>query len=254
MPSKSPEQNRFMHVVYNMQNGKTPKSGQAGKAADSMTPEDVKDFLMQEYGFQKCNIESKRRLLKTLKEIQEPMNLQEEEVESSPNPIASAKTFHGDFKKTLGMYRGYELTPKENQAIQNFDDAEPTVHNKFKVGYNKSDDYGNTSLIMVKKLWEPLNLQEDVPSQNSSSDPAGRFIYVAIVKNRSGKDEPEPEPSPEPKSPPANEPPPAPPPPSLKEAEGGGDEIKIIKSVPIDDQEGSEILTNFLAAVFHKQT
>ena len=139
----------------------------------------------------------------------------------------------------------------DGSVVVNF---KPTVHNKFKVGYNKSDDYGNTSLIMVKKLWEPLNLQEDVPSQNSSSDPAGRFIYVAIVKNRSGKDEPEPEPSPEPKSPPANEPPPAPPPPSLKEAEGGGDEIKIIKSVPIDDQEGSEILTNFLAAVFHKQT
>jgi hypothetical protein len=40
----------------------------------------------------------------------------------------------------------------------------------------------------------------------------------------------------------------------MREGTEEGDEIKIIKSTPIDDQEGSEILTNFLLAVYHKNT
>lgn len=228
MPSESPRQLRFMRAVHAMQLGKMPKSGKAGKAADEMDPKDVEHFLMQECGFGKCNVDVKRRILKGLQELIEPMRLQE--VDSSveniktPNVIASAKTLYGDFDNTLKMYRGFELTPKENQAIQNFDEARPVIHDKFKVQYNKSDDFTNTSTIVVKKLREQT----------------GHFVYTAIIKVRGGKEEPK---TPEPKPGETQQQP----------AEPSEDEIKLVKSVPIDDKEGSEILTNFLQAVYHQQ-
>jgi hypothetical protein len=243
MPSVSTKQRNFMHVVHAMQKGKMAKSGKAGQAADSMNPSDVKDFLMQECGFMECGPEVKMRILKGLKEIQEPMNLQEE-VPPTPNPVASSKTLHGDYEQTLTMYRGFEFLPKENQAIQNFDEVQPAEHDKFKVKYSKSDSsFTNTSTIVVKKLREPT----------------GQFVYIALIKVRGGDKEPEVAPA---GGAPGGEPPQQnlaaqtgakPPEPQLKEAEEGGDEIKIIKSIPLDGREGSEILTNFLQAVYHQQ-
>jgi len=240
MSAKSNRQRKFMWVVHNMQRGKTPKSGKAGEAAASMNPEDVKDFLMQECGLKECGSDAKQRILKALKEIQKSMSLQEEE-SATPNVIASTKTAHGDFDQTLKMYRGFELTPKENQAIQSFDEVEPTAHDKFKVQYSKSDDYTNNSTIVVKKLKEPN----------------GQFVYTALIKVRAGEDQPEEPPAEEPQSgaPPQTGTPPTQPQPQQPQQpmmeQGGGDEIKIIKSIPIDDKEGSEILTNFLQAVYH---
>jgi hypothetical protein len=246
MPASSDKQRKFMWVVHGIQKGKI-SPGHAGdkasKAAKSMNPEDVKDFLMQECGLKECEIDVKRRLLQGLKELQGHMNLREEEP-SAPNTISSTKTLHGDFEQTLKMYRGFEFTPKENQAIQNFDEAEPTAHDKFKVQYSKSDDYTNTSTIVVKKLKEPT----------------GKFVYTALIKVRGGEDQeatpPEAPPTKEPsETPPSGGQPGNQPPPPVREADGDleGDEIKIIKSTAIDDQEGSEILTNFLQAVYHQQ-
>jgi hypothetical protein len=218
-----------MHAVYAMQHGKMPKSGKAGQAAAEMSPSDVKDFLMQECGLQECNSTVKKRILQVLKKMSGHDVLKEEEP-SSPNVIASTKTAHGDFDQTLKMYRGFEFTPKENQAIQNFDEAEPSAHDKFKVQYSKSDDFTNNSTIVVKKLRQP----------------DGKFVYTALVKVRGGTDQVE-----EPETPPdapAGGPPGQPP---IKE--GAGDEIKVIKSTPIDGMGGEEILTNFLQAVYHNQ-
>jgi len=220
-----------MHVVYAMQKGKIPKSGKAGKAADEMDPSDVRDFLMQECGLQECGISAKRRILKVLKNLVGQGHLQEEN-EQSINVIASTKTFHGDFNDTLKMYRGFEFTPKENQAIQNFE-IKPVAHDRFKVQYSKSDDFTNNSTIVVKKLREPT----------------GKFVYTALVKVRGGEDLPKESPTETPPQKPEGKQPAQP---QLREIETDveGDEIKIIKSIPIDDQEGSEILTNFLQAVY----
>lgn len=210
-----------MWLVHGVQKGKI-SPGQVGKkvttAANTMEPSDVEDFLMQECGLQECGVNVKRRILKGLRELQEPMRLEEEEPEL-PNVIASSKTLHGDFDQTLKMYRGFELTPKENQAIQNFTEVRPSEHSKFLVRYSKSDEFTNNSTIVVKKLKEP----------------DGKFTYTAFVKVRGGE-----EPSPEGQ-------------PDQPETEQSGDEIKLIKSIPIDDKEGSEILTNFLQAVYHQQ-
>ena len=227
-----------MHVVYAMQKGKTPKSGKAGQAASEMDPSDVRDFLMQECGLRECGISAKQRILKVLKNIIGQGHLQEDQ-DPSMNVIGSTKTLHGDFNDTLKMYRGFELTPKENQAIQNFE-VEPAAHDRFKVQYSKSDDFTNNSTIVTKKLREPN----------------GKFVYTALVKVRGGEDKPEeppvetpPEEAPPQEAPPTGQPQGQPP---LREIETNvaGDEIRIIKSIPIDDQEGSEILTNFLQAVY----
>lgn len=220
-----------MHLVYAMQKGKMPKSGKAGKAASEMNPEDVRDFLMQECGMLECGMHAKQRILKVLKSLVGHNKLQEDDQET-PNVLASTKTLHGDFNSTLKMYRGFELTPKENQAVQNFE-VKPAAHDRFKVQYSKSDDFTNNSTIVVKKLREPT----------------GQFVYVALIKVRGGEDKPE-------EQPPAEQPPQEPAAqagqPPLKEIETdvAGDEIKIVKSTPIDDQEGSEILTNFLQAAY----
>lgn len=230
MPSETPKQRRFMHVVYAMQKGKMAKSGKAGEAANEMDPQDVKDFLMQECGLKECGVSTKQRILKVLKYLM-GHNVIQEEIPASPDVVASTKTAHGDFDQTLKMYRGFEFTPKENQAIQNFDEAQPSVHDKFKVQYSKSDDFTNNSTIVVKKLRQP----------------DGKFVYTALVKVRGGEEAEAPE---EPAgAPPEGEAPPAQAP--MKEA--AGDEIKIIKSVPIDGMGGEEILTNFLQAVYHNQ-
>ena len=237
MPAQSEKQRRFMHTIYAMQHGKIPKSGKAGKAADSMDPGDVKDFLMQEFGLKECPMEVKQRIYGNLKELQEPTSLQEFYDDTTPDVIATAKTFTGDYKDTLKKYRGTQYTPKENQAIENFDQVTPTVHNAFNVGYNKADFKGNAATIIVKKIL----------------DQTGKYIYMALIKKRGSKDQPaEPE---EPATPPAT--PPAggggegkPP---IKEAEEtGGDEIQIVKSVPFDGQSGDDILTNFLQSIFNK--
>jgi hypothetical protein len=242
MPAQSEKQQKFMQVVHAMQKGKTPKSGKAGQAADSMRPQDVKDFLMQECGLMECNVPAKKRIVTVLKSLIGHNAITEED-EATPEVVASSKTLHGDFDQTLKMYRGFELTPKENQAIQNFDGAEPAVHDKFKVQYSKSDDFTNNSTIVIKKLRQP----------------DGKYVYTALVKVRGGGDEPEPTTEPPAGSAPPQEPAQPstqaqPPQPQQQMREGGsGDEIKIIKSIPIDDSEGSEILTNFIQSVYHQQ-
>lgn len=223
-----------MHVVYAMQHGKMEKSGKAGEAASEMDPQDVKDFLMQECGLQECGMGAKQRILKVLKYLM-GNNVIKEEIPPSPKVVASTKTAHGDFDQTLKMYRGFAFTPKENQAIQNFDEAQPSAHDKFRVQYSKSDDFTNNSTIVVKKLRQP----------------DGKFVYTALVKVRGGEEEESPETPEAPAEPagaPTGEKPPQAP---MKEAVG--DEIKIIKSVPIDGMGGEEILTNFLQAVYHNQ-
>ena len=216
-----------MGLVHGIQTGKVSRSkvgDKALKAADSMNPSDVKDFLMERFGLKECGRYPKIRILKALRELvgpMEPMNLEAYEEEPKRNVISSTKTLHGDYEKTLKMYRGIQFTPKEAQAIQNFTDAKPTKLDKFFVKYDKVDDFGNNTDITVKKLQE-----------------GGKFIYVAFVKNRPGEEEtPE-----EPEAGPAGGAP----------QEPNEEEIMIIKSSPIDDQEGSEILTNFLMDVYHK--
>lgn len=218
MPGTS-KQRRFMGLVYGIQRGKiSPNAAgpKASKAARNMNPSDVKDFLMQECGLKECGIDVKRRLLSTLKEIQEPMNLEEDSV---PSVISSSKTLHGDFEQTLRMYRKNPFKPQENQAIQSFDEVKPISHDKTMVKYNKSNSFTQNSTIAIIK----------------SQAPDGKYFYTAFIKVRGGQDSSDPSAEPTPQQ--ASE----------------GDEIKIVNSIPIDDNEGSEILTNFLQEVYHRQ-
>jgi len=219
MPAKSEKQKNFMGLVYGVQQGKVPKSkvgDKVTKAADSMSKEDVKDFLMQECGLRECNIDVKRRILSALKEIVEPMNLEEEYEEDNIDPVATSKGYYGDFDKTVKMYNDEnEFTPKENQAIQNFK-IKPIEYDIFKVVYSKTDTSGNTSKIVIKKL----------------KDSNGKFLYTAIVKIRAVEEKPDD---------------------NVDNSKIKGENIKLIKSIPIDYNEGSEILTNFLLDVYYKK-
>ncbi len=211
-----------MWLVHGVQKGKIPStnvSGKVNKAAKTMSASDVKDFLMQERGLKECGSDIRKRILSTLKELSNPLTLQTEEP-AVPDSIASTKTFHGDFDNTLKMYRGFEFTPKENQAILNFTESKPTTHDKFKVEYSKGDDFGNNSKIVIKKLRENT----------------GKFVFVAIIKVRAAEEVEE---NPPPQSPQSPEP-----------QSDAGEEIKLVKSSLIDDQSGDEILTNFLQSVF----
>lgn len=251
MPSVSPEQKRFFGIVHAIQSGKmklTKAQGKTKKAAKEMNPSDVKDFLMECFNLKKCSVETKKRLIITLKSLNENY----EDSNPNVNVVASSKRFHGDFKETLKGYRGYMLTPKEHQAATN-GDIKPTVLNNFNIGFSKSDPVGNTSTVMIKKLREPN----------------GQYVYTAIVKVRGGEDQEEPEIA-APES--ADQAPaqPAPQQPSTSNSapqqsaltEGlAGDEIRIIKSVPIsihgnektaDSISGDEILTNFINTIYRK--
>ena len=235
MPSSSEKQRRFMWVVHGVQKGKLSPGevgDKAAKAARTMSASDVKDFLMQECGLKECGRDAKIRILKALKEVfgagpSEPMNL-EEEGDESPNVIDSTKDYIGDFENTIRTkYNGIPLHPQEIQAASNFDRTTATISKDRKqIEVKKSDDFGNNSVIVIKKLRD-----------------SGNLVFVAFIKSRSGEEpevagqqnEPAPEAGPE------GEP-----------EEPQGDKIKLIKSTPIDDSEGSEILTNFMTQVWHK--
>jgi hypothetical protein len=162
MPSITKKQQNFMRLVHAVQNGVISpfKVGKkVATAARSMKVSDVKDFLMEKDGSKKCDISIKSRLLKNLKEIIEPMRLEE-------STISSTNEYTGLYDRTINMYRGIEFFPQELQAISNFKENQ-TEKTKFIVKYDKADEFGNNIDITIKKLKE-----NDL------------FVYVAFIRHR----------------------------------------------------------------------
>jgi len=82
MPSTSKQQQKFFGVVKSMQQGDTPKKGKAGKAAKSMSKDDVDDFASTKHkGLPKKvkrEIKIRELIKKLVREIMSEGNLTED--------------------------------------------------------------------------------------------------------------------------------------------------------------------------------
>lgn len=227
-----------MYKVYGVQKGilKPHMVGSAvKKAARKMHPSSVKDFLTES----PLNLSDdiRKEIISVLKEIREPMYLEEQE--QSINPISKTFTKKGNFDQIANSYRGIQFLPKELQSVHNFMETKPSKLDKFHVKYDTTDQFGNNTTTIVKKLKE-----------------GDQFVYTAFTKYSNANKEAEPEQTEEPPASvtPGVNPPTSPTPSQPMQEQDvqpttapGQDDVVITKSAPFkDDTDGSEIMGDFL--------
>ena len=109
------------------------------------------------------NDNGKKKLLHALrlyKEIQEPMMLEDDDTTGGEERNVIAKTFDtkADFDSYVNQRRGIEITSQEQQSILNYREAKPTKLDRFFVKFETTDDFGNNSTTIIKKLREGSQL------------------------------------------------------------------------------------------------
>lgn len=74
------------------------------------------------------------------------------------NPIAKTFKQKGDFEQYVGRFSGLEIKPKEYESIINYANAKPSKQDKFSVRYEDTDEFGNNTITVIKKLREGNDL------------------------------------------------------------------------------------------------
>ena len=229
MPSRSPDQYKFMYKVYGVQKGLIPPhtvGASVRKAAKKMHPSSVKDFLTKSP--ENLDDDIRYEIISVLKEIREPMYLEEQE--QTVNPVAKTFTKKGDFEQTVNSFKGVQFDDKEMQAIHNYMETKPSELDRFHISYDTTDSFGNNTTTVVKKL-----IEKNASGGNNNGQP--QTVYTAFTKYSNVNKDQE-----------GNEQPPMQEQESLPpSASPGQDEIIITKSAPfVDAVQGSEIIGNFL--------
>ena len=150
MPSKSKLQRRFFGLIHGVQSGKihpSKVSMKVRKAAKNISSKDVKDFAKTPEGSLPYKV--KKEVISVLKELQEPMYLNEDDTKDSV-----AKTFNtkGNFDQYVQKFMGSELLPKELDAINTHKEQKPTKIDKKEIRYETTGDFGNSTVTVLKKL------------------------------------------------------------------------------------------------------
>lgn len=162
---------------------------------------------------------------------------------SEPNVIAKTFATEADFDGYVQQRRGIEITPKEQQAISNFQGAAPTQQDRFVVKFEATDEFGLNDTIIIKKLRDP---------------DSGQFCWTAFSKHESAEDEGQPSDKMggEEKDEGGDGNKESPELPDLKEVGSDnneitvGDPIRITKSITFaDDTRGADILADFMQAI-----
>lgn len=155
---------KFFILVKALQAGKV-SSKRVGsiitEAAKKLSSNDVNSFIKNKPSKQKIN-----EVVKILKEVSitpspiEPMYLDEEDDDTAVerNPIAKTFTQKGNFEQYIQRFSGLEMKPKEYESITNYTKTKPIKQNKFFVRYESTDDFGNSTITMIKKLREGNDL------------------------------------------------------------------------------------------------
>jgi len=233
MPSKSEKQRRFFGLVRAIQKGDKSSSSAspaARKVAGSISAKDAGDFASSV-----ADIKVKKAVLEILKDIHEPMYLDEEK---ETNPVAKMFTVKDDFEKYAKRYVGQPLSQKELEAIDNFKEAKPTKIERIEIHYENTDEFQNQTTTILKKMKD-----------------SGQFCFTAFTKHTKIEPEPEPEDTIDNagETPPAGAPPEGEGLPPMKEVqdpvpmEEPKEDIIITKSTLFKDEiSGAAILAEFL--------
>lgn len=177
MPSKTPKQQEFFRKVVDVQRGGTSPSSYVTKVANSISKEDAQHFANALS--EKVDLKTKKAVVAVLKDIREPMYLNEEG-EETDTIDAVATTFHKkeEWAKYIRMYVGQPLSPKEVESLGNFKEKRPTKIARTEIWYNTSDSFGVSRTTVIKKMKD-----------------SGQFSFVSFQKQE--RVEPEQEKQPE---------------------------------------------------------
>jgi len=150
MPSKSKAQRKFFGLIHALQSGKvhpSKVSPTVRKAAKRISSKDVKDFAKTPEGHLPYKV--KKEIISVLKELVEPMYLNEEGAKDSV-----AKTFNtkGNFEQYVQKFLGSEFLPKELDTIHSHKEQKPTKIQKNEVRYETTGDFANSTITVLKKL------------------------------------------------------------------------------------------------------
>lgn len=220
------KQTKFFETIQHVQSGRLHPSDvclEVRKAAKKISPSVIKQFNNKN----KLPLKIKKEVLSVLKDIVEPMYLNENE--SPSNPVSKTFNVDGDFELEIKRYVGLPLSEKELEAINNYTEIKPNKIEKNEIRYETTDAFNNTTTSVIKKLKEGGNRytftafikydqpeKEDKPPETTSQSPFG------------GNQQP-PQQSQEP------------------EEKSKKDKIIITKSTPFeDDISGGAILSEFL--------
>lgn len=235
MPSNLIKQANAAKLSGAVKFGKFPKS-KAGNAVNSMAKMPMNKFKHFMKMRESLSIEGKRKLLYGMKLYKKSIvkfgNITED-VMDHPERNSIAKTFDtkADFDTYTNQRRGIEMTDKEQQSIIGYTNTTPTQQNKFTVKYETTDDFGNNTTTVIKKLkdgdkfcWISFSRHESTDDKNDN-----------IKEDTSNKQISTPQRSTNQVKPPTN-------------SEITVDDlIRITKSITfIDDVDGSNILSDFL--------
>lgn len=148
MPNQSSKRQRFFQAVKEAQRGKPSASSHVNKIAHSISAKDTEEFLNSS-----ADLKIKKAVLGILKDIQEPMYLNEEDEENQGiDPVAN--TFHvkEDWATYIKPYVGQPLSPKELEALGNFKEKQPTTTARTEVWYNTTDSMGISHTTVIRKM------------------------------------------------------------------------------------------------------
>ena len=148
MPSETPKQQRFFQAVKRAKHDPSYGDERLRKVASSMTDKDIDDFASSI-----AELRIKKAVLGILKDIREPMYLQEDETEGQTNPIAKTFKVQDDFATYIKKYVGQPLAPKELEAIRTYKEqggTEPTKVERTEIWYETTDEFNNSQTVVRK--------------------------------------------------------------------------------------------------------
>lgn len=168
MPSETPKQQRFFQAVKHAKHDPTYGNDRLRKVANSMSDSDIDDFANH-----LAELKIKKAVLGILKDIREPMYLNEEDEEDQGiDPVAN--TFHvkEEWAKYIKPFVGQPLSPKELEALGNFKEKQPTTVARTEIWYKTTDSFSMSHTTVIRKMKD-----------------SGQFSFIAFQK----QERPEPE-------------------------------------------------------------
>ncbi len=146
MPSVSPKQKHFFQAVKRAKHDPNYGDARIRKVASSMSDSDIDDFANSIAEFK-----TKKAMLGILKDIREPMYL-EEENDATTDIVSS--TFHvkENWSKYIKSYIGQPFSQKELESLETFKEKSPSTVSRTEIWYKTTDTFSISKTTVIKKM------------------------------------------------------------------------------------------------------
>ena len=249
MPSKSLKQQHFFQSVKRAKHNPDAPA-HLKKVANSMSDSDIDDFANS-----LAELKTKKAMLSILKDIREPMYLNEEgEEQTSIDPVATTFNVKEDWSTYIKPYIGQPFSPKELDALGNYKEKQPITTSRTEIWYKTADPFGISHMTVIKKMkdsgqfsFTAFQKQEkpETPAEKKEKEQEKQMSTGGAGMGGSEVPMGGPPEAPMGEVPPGSPNPPAPAKPEQKEEEK--DDIIVTKSILFkDDIKGAAVLVEFL--------